>query len=534
MQRKPFLRKYRKKWIIILFWLCVWQFAAFWTHNDILLVGPLQVGAAFLENIIRPGFCRIVLHSLCRIGLGFFTALLLGVSLGALGFRYPLIRDVASPAITTLKSIPVASFVVLLLIWFGSARLSFFISFFIVFPNVYVNTMAGLESTDRRLLEMAQVLGMSGWNRIFYVCKPALMPYLISCMKISLGMSWKSGVAAEVIGLPDYSLGERLYMSKIYLDTAGVFAWTLTIILLSFFFEKAALFLAHRVAMWKPPLMAGSARREVESVDIGRCETESSSIGCSETQAAGIGRSKAQAAGIGRSKVQATGIGRKSMDAVGVDIRIKNVSKAYGEEQVLHDFTDTMRAGGRYCLMAPSGSGKTTLFRLISRLEQADEGVIEGIPGQIGMVFQEDRLCESYDVVTNIMLTMKKKGNGRRRFIKRIPGTKTCEEVRKEAARILPEECLTKPVSELSGGMKRRCAILRAMLSGADVIMMDEPFSGLDEENRRRTAAYILERLSGRTLIVTTHNAQDAQLLDAVLKSYAGTAFKPESRKRLS
>ena len=92
----------------------------------------------------------------------------------------------------------------------------------------------------------------------------------------------------------------------------------------------------------------------------------------------------------------------------------------------------------------------------------------------------------------------------------------TALQVKEEALKLLPEECLTKPVSELSGGMRRRCAILRAMLSGSDIIMMDEPFTGLDEENHRRTAAYILERLQGRTLLVTTHRNEDVELLQAV------------------
>ncbi len=215
MTGKFFLRKkklFLQKSIIILFWLCVWQIAAVFTHNNILLVGPLQVGRAFLMNIAREDFIRIILYSFGRIGLGFFAAFFCALLLGALSYRYALTEMFLEPLITTLKSIPVASFVVLLLIWFGSSNLSFFISFLIVFPNVYVNTIAGLKSTDRQLLEMAQVFDISGRNLFYYLYRPALMPYLLSCLRISLGMSWKSGVAAEVIGMPSYSLGERLYM----------------------------------------------------------------------------------------------------------------------------------------------------------------------------------------------------------------------------------------------------------------------------------------------------------------------------------
>lgn len=421
---------------------------AFRMDNPILLVGPWQVGKAFCENLFRPDFLKIVFCSLGRIGLGFFLALFCGVLFGTFSYRYSILEEILAPVMTALKSIPVASFVVLLLIWFGSGRLSFFISFLIVFPNVYVNTIAGLKSTDKKLLEMADVFGIKGWNRFLFLYRPALMPYLTSCLKVSLGMSWKSGVAAEVIGMPEYSLGERLYMSKIYLDTAGLFAWTLTIILLSFLFEKAVLYLVKKAEAWKPYPNGVYSANENPAKEIHICK----------------------------------------------------VTKAYDNLKVLKDFSLTLKEGQRYCLMAPSGSGKTTLLRLLTRIEPADSGSIEGIPKRVGMVFQEDRLCEEYDTVKNIMLTTCKKEVSR-------------NSVREEAMRILPEDCLDKPVKELSGGMRRRCAILRAMLSGAELLIMDEPFTGLDEENRKKTALYILEKLEGRTLLVTTHREEDVELL---------------------
>ncbi|MCM1123010.1 MAG: ABC transporter permease subunit, partial [Eubacterium sp.] len=246
------MRKQAKKAVIILFWLIVWQIAALCIDNPILLVGPAQVLTVFGQNVVQPDFIRIVLSSFTRIGLGFFLALFVGMLLGAVSYRFPVVEDLLSPVVQTVKSIPVASFVVLLLIWFGSRRLSFFISFLIVFPNVYVNMIAGLKSADNGLLEMAKVFHIGRGKRFFYIYRPAMMPYLNSCLKISLGMSWKSGVAAEVIGLPGYSMGERLYMSKIYLDTAGLFAWTLTVILVSFLFEKAVLWIVREFAEWKP------------------------------------------------------------------------------------------------------------------------------------------------------------------------------------------------------------------------------------------------------------------------------------------
>ena len=155
--------------MIIVFWLIIWQAAAAAADNRILLAGPVQVLYAFAQNIMQPGFLRTIGSSLARIGAGFFAAFGIGLLLGALGYRFRIAGEVLEPVICVLKSVPVASFVVLLLIWFGSGRLAFYISFLIVFPNVYVNTIAGLQSADAGLLEMARVFGMSRRNRFFYI-----------------------------------------------------------------------------------------------------------------------------------------------------------------------------------------------------------------------------------------------------------------------------------------------------------------------------------------------------------------------------
>ncbi|MCM1087283.1 MAG: ATP-binding cassette domain-containing protein [Muribaculaceae bacterium] len=495
-------RKIIQKGIVVFFWLCVWQLLAVWTHNPVLLVGPLQVVGALFANLTEPDFFKIVLYSLCRIGCGFFLAFFAGFFLGMGSYRYSFLELFLSPIMTLFTSVPVASFTVLLLIWAGSSGLSFFISFLIVLPNVYVNTIAGFRSVDKKLLEMAQVFHMKRWNRFLCLYAPALFPYLKSCLKISLGMSWKSGVAAEVIGMPRYSLGERLYMSKIYLDTAGLFAWTLIIVLLSFGFEKAVLFLFQKLEDWKPyPALPGIVGGKISQWLPGMAKGK---IGWCLS---GIAEKKARQQHL------------ESRGAVLVD----NVSKAYGEKQVLFNFSLTLEPGGRYCLMAPSGSGKTTLLRLLGGMEPADGGEIRGMPERVGMVFQEDRLMEERDVISNLFAVAgsektktEKIETGRTKRRQYRKKTQEIERIRTEAAEILPEDCLDKPVRELSGGMKRRCAVLRAMLSGASLFTMDEPFAGLDETSRRRTAAYILKKLEGRTLLVTTHRAEDAKLLDAL------------------
>lgn len=235
-----------RKIFILIFWIIVWQLASIMIHNVILLVGPLEVLRALTRMAVTEEFWRSVLHSLSHIALGFAGGLVSGVLFGSLAFRFRLVHEFLEPVILLIKSIPVASFVILTLIWVGSGSLSVLISFLVVFPMIYVNTIAGLKSTDVKLLEMADVFGVKPGGRIRCIYLPALRPYLISSCEIALGMSWKSGVAAEVIGIPSHSIGERLYMAKIYLETGDVLAWTLVIIVISSIFEKSILALLRR------------------------------------------------------------------------------------------------------------------------------------------------------------------------------------------------------------------------------------------------------------------------------------------------
>lgn len=186
-------------------------------------------------------------------------------------------------------------------------------------------------------------------------------------------------------------------------------------------------------------------------------------------------------------------------------ISICKLSKSYGELPVLKEVSAELAAGARYCLMGVSGRGKTTLLRLILGLEEMDEGEIhfsEGKRPHFSVVFQEDRLCEAFSPVENIRLVM---------------GTRCTErEIKEELRGILPEESFQRPVRTLSGGMKRRVAIVRAMMAESEVVLMDEPFTGLDEENRKKVIDYICRNLKGRTLLVTTHREEDVELLGAV------------------
>lgn len=182
------------------------------------------------------------------------------------------------------------------------------------------------------------------------------------------------------------------------------------------------------------------------------------------------------------------------------DVCILNLSKSYGDKKVLSDFSLTIPRGARVALMGPSGVGKTTLLRFLARLEKPDAGRIEGIPTRFSLVFQEDRLCPWLSVTENIRLA--------------CPHAKEDAIAKTLAALDLFGEENTL-ASELSGGMARRVAIARALLFDGEMLLLDEPFRGLDEDTRARTAACISEMAGSKTLLLITHDVREAALLDA-------------------
>lgn len=226
----------------VLFALLVWQGAALLVHEPLLLASPIQVAGRLFALIGTADFWQTILHTGSRIVFGFLMGFLVGIGLAILAGRFQWVETLLWPFVVTIKTIPVASFVILVLIWLGSRQLSVFISFLMVFPVIYLNTLQGIQSTDKKLLDMAAIFHLSNAQKLKYIYLPHLRPFLTGGCSIALGLSWKSGVAAELIGRPDFSMGDMLYMAKVHFDTGELFAWTFVIILLSLLFEKLFLY----------------------------------------------------------------------------------------------------------------------------------------------------------------------------------------------------------------------------------------------------------------------------------------------------
>lgn len=182
------------------------------------------------------------------------------------------------------------------------------------------------------------------------------------------------------------------------------------------------------------------------------------------------------------------------------DIILSNITKRFAENTVLDQRSFRFPEGRISCVMGPSGAGKTTLLLLTAGLLLPDSGEILGVPERIGFVFQEDRLCDDFSAVTNVRLVT---GHSLK-----------AQEIREELLRLgLPEDSLSQPVREYSGGMKRRVSIARAILYAPDLMLLDEPFKGLDEELRIHVMDELKTRMQGKTVILVTHDPEEAEYL---------------------
>lgn len=215
-------------------------------NQPLLLSSPVSVIQRLFVLLGEEGFYRALLFSFSRIALGALAGLMLGIALAFLAARVRAAEFLFQPLMLTVRTVPVASFIILALMFLSSRELSIFISFLMVLPIVYANLLQGLKSVPRRMQEMAKMYQLSPLRHLLLVDLPHIKPHLLSGAATALGMAWKSGVAAEVIGIPTGSIGENLYQSKVYLDTSSLLAWTVVIVLLSVLFEKTVLFAIKR------------------------------------------------------------------------------------------------------------------------------------------------------------------------------------------------------------------------------------------------------------------------------------------------
>ena len=231
------LQNKKRKIIIALIWLVIWQIMASLIGEEILLPSPFLVLQRFFELIVTKEFYITILSSFGKIFIGFVFSICLGLVLAYFSYQYDLFYEFINPVIVIFRSIPLASLVIFFLFWINTKNLSILVSFIMAMPIIYTNTYVGLKSIDKKLLQMASIYEVKELDKLKYIYLIKAKAFIKSSIISVSGLVLKAGIAGEVIGLPDNSIGKNLYNTKIYLDMPSLLAWTLSILILSFIFE---------------------------------------------------------------------------------------------------------------------------------------------------------------------------------------------------------------------------------------------------------------------------------------------------------
>ena len=222
----------------ILFWVLVWAIASLKVGNEFLLPDPMLTAKRLFELASEKEFWISASSSLLRILMGIIIAVAFGTLGAVLSSAVSAADSLFSPLLTVIKATPIASFICLAYLWIKPSTLPIFITALIVLPIVWSNVASGIRSVNKELIDVAKIYDFSPSKKLLRIYIPSVLPYFLAACRSSLGMAWKAGIAAEVIAPTDKAIGTEIYFAKAYFETPDLFAWTLTVIILSILIEK--------------------------------------------------------------------------------------------------------------------------------------------------------------------------------------------------------------------------------------------------------------------------------------------------------
>lgn len=223
--------------VVAIAFFVIWVLLSRWVNRELLLPSPFVVGQHLFKLAQEAAFWQSVAFSLLRIGAGFLLGLVSGILLAVLCYVSSWAMSFVKPIMSVIRATPVASFIILTLVWISRQGVPAFMAFLMVLPQVFASITLALSQVDQQFLELAQLFELTNWKTVRYIFLPSVLPELLSAAVSALGLAWKAGVAAEVLSSPNNAIGTKILESKRYLETADLFAWTIVIILLSMFLE---------------------------------------------------------------------------------------------------------------------------------------------------------------------------------------------------------------------------------------------------------------------------------------------------------
>jgi NitT/TauT family transport system permease protein len=457
--------------------LAVWQIAAQLIHAPLILPSPHEVFACLASLSRTASFWHHVGASALRVFASFIITFVLGTVIGfCCGFS-EFFRTFIELPIAVIRSTPVVSFILIAVFWFGSSFVPVFAAVLMALPVMITAVSSGFSHTDKKLVSMAHVYGMTRGQIFKYITLYAVKPSVAAGAVSSFGLSWKVVAAGEVLSLPKWGAGELLQIAQIHLETQEVLAVTVTIVTLSFVLEQAASF-----------AVKSASKR---STDPHTCTKEPESLH--------FDKKKYGTADFVQKKEALQN------HAKYFSLAVNHLSVERGGKKLYSDFSLSLAPSERLALIAPSGAGKTTLLDFIAGLIPFGEQGFEGsvfFDGKISYLFQEPRLIPCCTILENIMLPLE--------------NMFTAEEAYSRALLYLEKTRLSDKSNaypgELSGGEKQRAALARAFAYPSDLLLMDEAFQSQDIKQKISlidTLKSLLDQ-QPRSLILVTHDVCEA------------------------
>lgn len=464
--------KVNSKIVTCLFWLAIWQAATWLTASKLLLPGPADAFAALGGLIRTKKFYMDIGWTAARCIIAMALSFAAGIPAAALSYKSDTARSILSLPVGFFKAVPVMAIIIYVILLAQSDWVAVIVCFFMCFPIVYTNILEGLDAMPSEYLEVGNVYGLSRLERAKYIYAPGLLPQMKAAIGLTAGLSWKAVVAAEVLSIPKYSLGYEMINAKYYLETANLFAYIFVIVVMSMAFEKV--------------INSGLRHIEWKGYEGSKLKRRSSSDRTAKTE--------------------------EQFPAAVNTVTVEHLAKTFETKSVLDDVNLIFEAGKVTAIMGPSGQGKTTLARIIAGLENADSGKVfigtlearDGSrTGRTAFLFQEDRLLPWLNIYDNIAI-----GGG------------DVERIKELAEQLEIGTELWKLPAELSGGQRHRAALARTLAADSPLMILDEPFRGLDDALKDRIIDRLWERVTtGKTVILITHSAEDAErLADKILE----------------
>ncbi len=544
-------KKLSNIFVACFFWLAIWQLVSMTVDSTLLLPSPIETIVALGDLAMTKSFYADVAWTIFRCVFAIILSFVLGVLAAWMSYKSDAVRGLLVLPVGFFKAVPVMAVVIYLILLMRSNWVAVAACFLMCFPIVYTNVLTGLDAVSDEFLELAKVYRLTATQTVKLVYAPSIMPQVKAAVKLIAGLSWKAVVAAEVLSIPAHSLGYGMMNSKYYLETPTLFAYVIVIIVLSMAMEKL-------INLWLESLdMKAYEGSKLGKIVIGGCMVGGEHRVYNENDR-GISNNVETESQLNdllaidsKTSEKGTYVSASKMTA-SPNIEVKKLSKVFDGKVVLNNITKTFISDEVRIVEGPSGSGKTTLARIIAGLETADSGSIEfcfaensgshesadddnspnlyrssinneddaayksatkGVV-KLSYLFQEDRLLPWLNVYDNMALSLVGKGLEYENTIASSNGDASFDRIVEMAKALELEDSLWKLPGELSGGMKHRVALGRTFLADANVMILDEPFRGLDEALKKR----IVDRLwndstKGKTVIFISHNEKDKQLL---------------------